>query len=309
LVVTLILSKANMPTTTPPVKASPAANGSASPLVSVIIPYYNQERFLGETVDSVRRQTYLNFEIILVDDGSRVPATVIVQEDARLRIYRTENRGLPAARNFGFQQCSGQFLVFLDSDDRLHPDALRCHLDAFSANASAALSFGAQRIIDAEGEEIRPSHTCRPRRDYFLKLLEGNPISTPGATMIRREAFLEAGKFDETLRIVEDYPLYLRIARKYPLAHSSTCVIDYRFHKASMSQNKEKVLAGVLHVLDKLEAEGTLSAAQRRQLRYGRRRWMHECRQKKALIHRLRSYYYRFRSMLDVPIHSYFQMF
>jgi glycosyltransferase involved in cell wall biosynthesis len=279
------------------------------PLVSVIIAFYKQERFLAETIESVRQQAFRDFEIILVDDGSPVPANSVVTEDLQLRIYRTENQGLAAARNFGFRQSSGDFLVFLDSDDRLAPWALGCHLQAFAEKPAAALSFGAQRIIDEEGKELRPAHTCRPRKDYFLKLLEGNPIGTPGATMIRRDAFVEAGLFDETLRIVEDYPLYLRIARKHTFAHSSTCVIDYRFHPQSMSQDKERILAGVLGVLDSLEREGALTARQRRQLNYGRRRWTHECRHKKALSHRLRSYYYRFYAMLDVPLGSYFRSF
>jgi glycosyltransferase involved in cell wall biosynthesis len=278
----------------------------AYPLVSVIIAYYEQERFIAETVRSVEQQTYPNIEIIVVDDGSPVPARSVLPESSGAVVLRTENRGCAAARNFGFKQSCGDFLVFLDSDDRLTPGALAVHLKALADHPDAALSFGAQRIIDECGREIRPPHICRPRRDYFLMLLEGNPIGCPGATMIRKGPFIEAGLFDESRRIVEDYPLYLRLARRHPLIRIGSCVVDYRFHKNSMSQDKEAVLKGVLDILDGLEAETTLSPLERRRLRYGRGRWAHGCRPDDTLAYSLRGLYYRFRAMLRVPFRSYF---
>jgi glycosyltransferase involved in cell wall biosynthesis len=276
------------------------------PLVSVIIAYYKQEGFIAETVRSVQQQTYPHFEIIVVDDGSPVPASSVLPESSEVRILRTENRGCPAARNFGFQQSSGDFLVFLDSDDRLTPEALAAHLTAFAECPAAALSFGAQRFIDEQSREIRAPHNCRPRNNYFLMLLEGNPIGTPGAAMIRRDAFVEAGFFDEAVRIVEDYPLYLRLARKHPIVQSPACVIDYRWHTNSMSRDREGMYKGIMHALDRLEAETELTAAEQRRLRHGRRRWRHEFRPKETLVYRMEGLYYRFRAMLTVPLRSYF---
>ena len=233
----------------------PGASQPPYPLVSVIIAYYKQEGFIAETVRSVQQQTYANVEIIVVDDGSPVPASSVLSETTDVRILRTENRGCPAARNFGFQQSSGDFLVFLDSDDRLTPGALEAHLKAFAECPAAALSFGAQRFIDEHSRELRAPHNCRPRNNYFLMLLEGNPIGTPGAAMIRREAFIEAGLFDESVRIVEDYPLYLRLAKRHPIVQSPACVIDYRFHTNSMSRDKEEMFKAIMRTLGQLEAE------------------------------------------------------
>jgi glycosyltransferase involved in cell wall biosynthesis len=286
---------------------SVAAHRPPYPLVSVIIAYHKQERFIAETVRSVQQQTYPNIEIIVVDDGSPIPASSVLPESSDVRILRTENRGCPSARNFGFQQSSGDFLIFLDSDDRLTPAALEAHLKAFAECPAAALSFGAQRFIDEHNREIRPPHNCRPRNNYFLMLLEGNPIGTPGAAMIRREAFIEAGRFDESVRIVEDYPLYLRLARKHPIAQSPACVIDYRFHTNSMSRDKEAMFKGIMHALDRLEAETTLTPAERRRLHHGRKRWRHEFRPKETLAYRIEGLYYRFRAMLTVPVRSYFR--
>jgi glycosyltransferase involved in cell wall biosynthesis len=273
----------------------------------VIIAYYKQEGFIAETVRSVQQQTYPHFEIIVVDDGSPVPASSVLPESSNVRILRTENRGCPAARNFGFRQSSGDFLVFLDSDDRLTPGAIEAHLKEFAECPAAALSFGAQRFIDQHSREIRAPHNCRPRNNYFLMLLEGNPIGTPGAAMIRREAFIEAGLFDESVRIVEDYPLYLRLAKKHPIVQSPACVIDYRWHTNSMSRDREGMYKGIMHALDRLEAETELTAVEQRRLRHGRRRWRHEFRPKETLAYRLEGLYYRFRAMLTVPLRSYFR--
>jgi len=279
---------------------------SPYPLVSVIVAYYKQENFVAETLRSIQQQTYPNIEIIVVDDGSPVPASAVLPESSNVRIIRTENRGCPAARNFGFHQSSGDFLVFLDSDDRLTPGALEAHLKAFAECPAAALSFGAQRFIDEHSREIRAPHNCRPRNNYFLMLLEGNPIGTPGAAMIRRDAFVEAGLFDESVRIVEDYPLYLRLAKRHPIVQSPACVIDYRWHTNSMSRDKEGMFKGIMRALDQLEAEIELTAAEQRRLRHGRRRWRHEFRPKETFGYRLEGLYYRFRAMLTVPVRFYF---
>jgi glycosyltransferase involved in cell wall biosynthesis len=275
------------------------------PLVSVIIAYYKQEGFIAETVRSVQHQTYPHIEIIVVDDGSPIPAASVLPERGDVRIFRTGNRGCPAARNFGFRQSSGDFLVFLDSDDRLTPGAIDAHLKAFAESPAAALTFGAQRFIDEHGRELRAPHNCRPRTNYFLMLLEGNPIGTPGAAMIRREAFIEAGLFDESVRIVEDYPLYLRLARKHPIVQIPACVVDYRWHTNSMSRDKEAMYNGIMRALDQLEVETDLTAAEQRRLRHGRRRWRHEFRPKRTLAYRIEGLYYRFRAMLTVPLRSY----
>jgi glycosyltransferase involved in cell wall biosynthesis len=276
------------------------------PRVSIVVAYYKQESFIAETLKSVQQQTYPHFEIIVVDDGSPVPAASVLPESSEVMVLRTENRGCAAARNFGFQQSSGDFLIFLDSDDRLTPGALEAHLKAFATCPRAALSFGAQRFIDEHSREIRAPHNCRPRRNYFLMLLEGNPIGTPGAAMIRREAFIEAGLFDESVRIVEDYPLYLRLARKHPFVQNPSCVVDYRVHTSSMSRDKEEMFKGIMRALDQLEAETPLTGSERRRLQHGRGRWTHEFNPRKTLVYRVKGIYYSFRAMLTVPLSSYF---
>lgn len=274
------------------------------PLVSIIIPYYKQETFVSEAIWSAKRQTYPNVEIILVDDGSPNPAETLLKEIDGIQLLRTENHGVSAARNFGFRRSSGQYLIFLDSDDRLLPGAIEAHMQTLVDHPEAALSFGPTKIIDQKGRTVRPGHICRPREDYFLMLLEGNPIGSPGATMMRRRAFFEAGLFNESFSMGEDYDLYLRIARHTPLVRHTFCVLEYRMHNANTSQDQERMLIGTLNVLDRMET--ALTAAERRRLPYARRRWKHAFRPQNTLMYRAWSLYYSFRAMLGVPVRAYF---
>jgi glycosyltransferase involved in cell wall biosynthesis len=278
------------------------------PLVSVIIPFYKQEAYLAETVASVARDDYPKVEMIVVDDGSPISAATVLAGDSNLAeatIIRTENRGLSAARNLGFRYSSGEFLLFLDSDDRLVPGAIESHVKTLTDNPDAALSFGNTSSIDERGIQMQAVHGCRPRSDYFLKLLEINMIATPGAALIRRDAFLEANLFDESFRMVEDYRLYLKIARRHRLALNERWVLERRIHHNNMSKDLEPMLAATMTALDKVEAEEILTWRERRRLSYGRRHWTHVYRPTTSLMYRLRSLYFDVHSMLTVSPLNY----
>jgi len=287
----------------------PQESGSqyaSEPLVSIIIPYYNHAAFVADAVASAREQTHSNVEVIVVDDGSAVPAESLLPRTSDVRIFRTANQGVSAARNFGYRQSSGEFLIFLDSDDRLLPDAVATHLQALERNPQAGLSFGSARIIDEHGAETRPANICRPRTNYFAMLLESNPIACPGGAMIRRSAFVDAGFFDESFRNADDYHLYLRLARRFPFVQQNTCVVEYRKHGGGKSENKERMIVAVMTALDELENGNLLTPSERRRLRHGRARWLHVFRPQNTLAYRLRGLYYSFCAMSTVPLRYYF---
>ena len=276
------------------------------PLVSIIIPYYKQPAFVTEAVRSAKSQTYSYIEIIVVDDGSPEPVEPLLRNIEGVRLVRTQNGGVAAARNAGFQRSSGEYLVFLDSDDVLLPGAVEAHLEALLTSPTAGLSFGSIALIDESGRQIRAPHICRPRKNYFLTFLESNPIGCPGAAMIRRDAFVEAGLFDESLRVSEDYDLYLKIARTTPLARHTFCVVEYRQHSASVSRSQEVMLAATMTVLDRIEP--ALTKSQLKRLRHARRRWQHVCRREHTLAYEAWSLYYSFCAMLSVPPRFYFKL-
>ena len=116
--------------------------GSEVPLVSVVIPCYEQARFLSEAIESVLAQTYPHFEVVVVDDGSADNASEVAARYPGVRCVRQENRGLAEARNTGIRRTNGSFMVFLDADDRLLPDALEAGLGCFEEHPECALVYG-----------------------------------------------------------------------------------------------------------------------------------------------------------------------
>jgi O-antigen/teichoic acid export membrane protein/glycosyltransferase involved in cell wall biosynthesis len=274
------------------------------PLVSIIIPYYNQPKFVAEAVLSAKNQDYPSVEIIVVDDGSTIPLDTLLEREPGISILRTENRGVSAARNLGFSKSSGEFLIFLDSDDRLMPGAIEAHLQALENHPEAGLSFGPTKIIDHDGVEVRAAHICRPRKEYFVPLLESNLIGSPGAVMMRKESFVAAGMFNESFSMGEDYDLYLRIARQRPVVRHTFCTLEYREHGSNTSQAQERMLEGTMLVLDHLAP--ALTDSERRKLIHARRRWEHAFRPNSSFKYRLWNLYYSFRTMWNVPVRYYF---
>ena len=125
--------------------------------------------------------------------------------------------------------------------------------------------------------------------------------------MLRRDAFIGAGLFDESFHRSEDYLLYLKLARRHEIVQHDACVVDYRFHSKSISQDKEEMIKSTMAALDRLEEESPLSVLERKRLRRGRGRWVHMNRPKDTLAYRLQGLYYSFRAMLGVPVESYFR--
>ena len=168
---------------------------SATPRVSVIVPCHNLGQYLGEAVDSVLAQTYQDFEVLVVDDGSTDPETRERLRDftrPRTTVFRTENRGLAAARNYLVGKAQGQFLCPLDADDRLRPTFLEKTVETLDANPK--LAFAASRLRTFEGASYLwpPDERC----DLTLLLCE-HTIITPA--LVRRDAVVQVGGYDEAM--------------------------------------------------------------------------------------------------------------
>src|SRR5262249_17480170 len=149
---------------------------------------------------------------IVVDDGSSDDVGSVVAQYPGVVYIRQTNQGQPAARNNGFTRSTGNFIVFLDADDRLLPDALETGIAAFAAYPGSAFVFGGCSLIGADGSPL-PYHWSAPdESDYYAALLRENPIVTPGTVMFRRTIVEDCGGFSMRLKASEDYDLYLRIA-------------------------------------------------------------------------------------------------
>ncbi|MGI9175650.1 MAG: glycosyltransferase [Rhodothermales bacterium] len=230
-------------------------------LVSVIIPCYRQAHFVGEAIESALEQTYPHVEVIVVDDGSpddvagvvaRYTAPDLIPEQPErardVRYLRQPNGGLSAARNTGVRASWGRYLVFLDADDRLLPDALERGLACFRRHPDAAFVAGAHRLMDPDGTAYGPPRASDLTTQPYLALLQGNVIGMHAAVMYRRSALVEAGGFDASLPACEDYDLYLRLARHQRVASHPAVVAEYRRHEAGMSRHPGRMLAASLRV-------------------------------------------------------------
>lgn len=217
--------------------------------VSVIIPCYNQAHFLGEALASVAAQSEAASEVIVVDDGSTDNTSMVAGRYPGVQCVRQANAGLAAARNTGLRQATGDYVVFLDADDRLLPSALEVGLTALLARPGHAFTFGAWRLIGADGSVLPAAPAAQVMADQFRAFLRMCFISTPAAVMYLRTAVDVAGGFDPEVSASADYDLYLRLSRRWPVHCHGELVAEYRRHGANMTLDRGRMLASELAVL------------------------------------------------------------
>lgn len=223
-------------------------------LVSIVIPCYNQGRFLGEAIESALHQSYPQVEVIVVDDGStdntqEVIAAHAVHAEVH-NIYQ-ENQGASVARNRGIRASTGRYLVFLDSDDRLLPQALEVGVKQMHDHLDCAMAFGRYRTIAADGSLLQSREYPVVQIDHYRQLLLSNYIHTPSTVIFRRTVFETVKGFEALFKGAEDYDLYLRIARYFAIVGHEELVADYRRHDANMTGNHALVSKSCLSVLRK----------------------------------------------------------
>ena len=231
---------------TDPAMLEDARRRREEPLVSVIIPCYNQARYLGEAIESVLAQTHARLEVIVIDDGSLDDVAGVAARFPKVRYVRQPNGGLSAARNTGIRESHGEYLVFLDADDRLLPDALRIGLDCFQVSPDCAYVSGHYRMIREDGTPLPDFTQVPPEPDAYRTLLQRNYIGMHATVMYRRVIFESVGEFNCGLTTCEDYDMYLRIARGHVVHSHSRVVAEYRRHGAAMSMDPARMLGGAL---------------------------------------------------------------
>ncbi len=227
------------------------------PKVSVIIPLYQSERYICDTIRTVQAQTFADFEIVVVDDGSsdRGPALAEGMGEPRLRVVHQENRGLAGARNGGIAHAKGEYLAFLDADDHWSPEKLQRHVEHLDSDPSIGVSFSASALMDDDAKDIglvqRPIGTNFDVISVFCR----NPVGNGSAPVIRREtlddiAFHDEARgrlcwFDESFRQSEDIECWTRIAATtdWKFGYIDAPLTRYRVNRHGLSANVEAQLA------------------------------------------------------------------
>ena len=230
-----------------------ASSITQQPLVSVIVPCYQSESTIGQTLRSVIRQTLKNWECIVVNDGSTDASGSIARRwqtrDSRFRVLNKENGGLPAARNSGIQEARGRFLAFLDSDDCFYPHTLVSFIGAAERVEQAHVYYCDFDIIDGKGQRL--GTTKPPQKITFDTLCKANAFA-PNAAVVRHEALWDSAPFDESFCACEDWDFWLTLLRRGShFVKAGEARVAYRRHSGSMSHDASRMYRGTVSLLRK----------------------------------------------------------
>ncbi|WP_375512531.1 glycosyltransferase family 2 protein [uncultured Nostoc sp.] len=222
--------------------------------VSVIIPTYQRANLVSETIESVLVQTYTDYEIIVVNDGSTDNTReVLARFGNRITVIHQENKGPSVARNTGIMASQGQYIAFIDDDDLWVPNKLEKQVSCFESNPNIGLVYSNILFFNDYhvSADIWPkrSHPPGVLKNWMLFELNFIPILS---VMVRRECLDEVGLFDQTLKYCEDYDLWLRIIEKFSVHFLNKPLGFYRLSSTnSLSKNKEQILLNEIHIKEK----------------------------------------------------------
>lgn len=209
-------------------------------LISIVLPVYNGEKYLRESIDSVLAQTYKNWELLIVDDCSTDSSAAIAKEyaskDRRIYYYRNENNlRLPRNLNKGFRLAKGDYLTWTSDDNKFKPTALEKMYDALKNNQNAQFVFASCRVINSEGEEIEYIMVDDKRK----KQIVGHNV-VGACFMYTRKAYEEVGEYNPDFTLVEDYDYWQRIYAKFNAVAISDILYEYRWHDGALTSTMKK---------------------------------------------------------------------
>ena len=240
---------------------------TTNPTISVITPAYNAAKHISEALDSVLNQTFTSYEVIVINDGS--PDTEELERELRkypatIRYIKQENRGAAAARNAGLRSARGEYVAFLDADDRWLPNFLAEQLEFLkSSNAdvvfSDALLFGQSALAGRTFMELDPPKSAVTPES----LLAVDVTVLTSSVVARKEAIFDVGLFDETIKRAHDFELWFRLAKAGArFAYQPRVLAEYRIEESGLSGNALSQLYRTLSVFEAVKAKGTLTQSE-----------------------------------------------
>jgi glycosyltransferase involved in cell wall biosynthesis len=220
----------------------------SEPTVSIVMPVFNAERYLPAAVASVRAQTFGDFELVAVDDGSTDQSGVVLADaaaaDARVRVITQGNAGGTAAMQAGVEASRGRYLARFDADDLMHPARLERQV-AYLDDHPEVVALGSWvRLIDGRGRLLKTLPTPIGDADIQRDLLKGHTAIFHPSVVVRAEAMRTVGGYDPHFKLAQDLDLFLRLGEVGRLANLPVPLIDYRLHANSVSEQKTAVQRG-----------------------------------------------------------------
>jgi glycosyltransferase involved in cell wall biosynthesis len=222
---------------------------TSSPVISVIIPAYNAGRFIADTLDSVIRQTFKDFEVVIVDDGSTDNTVELVkswmEKDPRIRLIQQKNTGGPAARNTAIANARGKFIAPLDADDLWFPRKLEKQLAVLSAAPpEVGLVYAWTLYLDEQAKPTGGYADHLEEGDMFLKMICFNYVANGSTPLFRRECIEKCGLYRNEFPGIEDQDLFIRIAALYQFRVVPEFLVGYRQVGGSLSRNIPMMVSG-----------------------------------------------------------------
>ncbi len=217
-------------------------------LVSVIIPTYKHQEFVLATLDSVFAQTFTDYEVIVVNDGSPDDTAALLKplaEAGRIRYIEQKNAGQSAARNRGIAEAQGEFIALLDDDDLWPPDKLEWQVQTLRENTDVVLVYGGASLVkpefiiteaDSLGPVLHPDKEPSQGNAY-REFMVTHPLCSPGQTLIRTSAVKQVGGFDEAIWGADDYDLHIRLSKVGDFIYQKRHALYYRMHSENASKN------------------------------------------------------------------------
>jgi glycosyltransferase involved in cell wall biosynthesis len=228
-----------------------------SPLVSIVMAAYNSAPYMPEAIRSVAGQTYPHWELHIINDGSKDNTAEVVKpflNDPRIIYHEQRNKGQASARNCGLRAAKGEFIAFLDADDKWSLDKLENQLPVFTAHPEAGLVHTNVMLIKESGEPLGSPQRSYPQGWISSDLLIENCVNGM-ASILRRECLDEVGIFDESLSMAEDYDLWLRISARYQILFLDEVTYFYRQWAGQISHRYEEDIRNAIRIMEKFLRE------------------------------------------------------
>lgn len=242
------------------------------PRVSVVCIVYNSMTYLPATVASVLAQTFTDFELVIVDDGSsdNVIEWVSALTDARIRLVSQANKGIPGARNTGIEHARGEFIAFLDGDDLWEPMKLEKQVACLALRPEVGFVHTAIRYIDANGHEVNQVLSVRGDGDVWRDLAVQNPVRCGSTPLVRRKCFEDVGVFDPTLFFCDDWDMWIRISKRHHFAAINEPLTLYRQHGANMTKSYQAIMPNLQRVIERTFEDVPADCTSLKKEAYGR---------------------------------------
>ncbi|MEO1429683.1 MAG: glycosyltransferase [Cyanobacteria bacterium J06633_8] len=221
--------------------------------ISVVIPVFNGQVTIQETINSILNQTFKDIEIIVINDGSTDKTLEIVNQiiDSRIKLFSYPNAGLSASRNRGIELAKGEYISFIDADDLWTTDKLELQWKALQSNPQADVAYSWTNYINESSQFIKSGRRIKANGDAFSKLLLTNFLENGSNPLIRKTALEKIGGFDESLPAAEDKDMWLRLAANYKFICVEKAQILYRTSTTSMSTNLKRQELASLKVIER----------------------------------------------------------